>query len=96
MSSALPTIRQLKYLIALSETLNFRQASEKLFITQSTLSSGIKELEESLGVILVERTKRSVRLTVVGLEILRRAQSIVSEVHDLGTVTENFKLGSLF
>lgn len=91
MSSALPTIRQLKYLIALSETLNFRQASEKLFITQSTLSSGIKELEESLGVILVERTKRSVRLTVVGLEILRRAQSIVSEVHDLGTVTENFK-----
>ena len=40
MGAAAPTIRQLKYLIVLSETLNFLQASEKLFITQSTLSAG--------------------------------------------------------
>ena len=82
MGAAVPTIRQLKYLIVVSETLNFRQASEKLFITQSTLSAGIKELETTLGAVLLERTKRSVRLTDVGAEVLSRALSIISQVSD--------------
>lgn len=91
MGAAVPTIRQLKYLIVVAETLNFRQASEKLFITQSTLSAGIKELETTLGAVLLERTKRSVRLTDVGAEVLSRALSIISQVDDLASITEHLK-----
>ena len=91
MGAAAPTIRQLKYLIVLSETLNFRQASEKLFITQSTLSAGIKELEKALGVVLLERNKRSVRLTDIGAEVLDRALSIISKVDDLASITGPLK-----
>ena len=91
MGAAAPTIRQLKYLIVLSETLNFRQASEKLFITQSTLSAGIKELEKALGVVLLERNKRSVRLTDIGAEVLDRALSIISQVDDLASITGPLK-----
>lgn len=91
MSSAIPSIRQLKYLIVLSETLNFHRASEKLFITQSTLSSGIKELETVLGVTLVERTKRRVQLTKVGSEIVKRSKTIIAEVDDLVSLTDAFK-----
>jgi LysR family hydrogen peroxide-inducible transcriptional activator len=75
----------------LSETLNFRQASEKLFITQSTLSAGIKELEKALGVVLLERNKRSVRLTDIGAEVLDRALSIISQVDDLASITGPLK-----
>lgn len=91
MGAAVPTIRQLKYLIVLSETLNFRQASEKLFITQSTLSAGIKELERTLGAVLLERTKRSVRLTNIGKEVLERALSIASQADDLARITDRLK-----
>lgn len=91
MGAAAPTIRQLKYLIVLSETLNFRQASEKLFITQSTLSAGIQELEKTLGVMLLERTKRSVRLTDIGIAVLERASSIISQVDDLTSITDHLK-----
>jgi len=91
MSSAIPSIRQLKYLVVLSETLNFHRASEKLFITQSTLSSGIKELETVLGVTLVERTKRRVQLTKVGSEIVKRSKTIIAEVDDLVSLTDAFK-----
>ena len=91
MSNAAPSIRQLKYLITLAETLNFHRASEKLFITQSTLSSGIKELENILDVVLVERTKRIVRLTPTGREVVDRARSILAEMDDLIHATSESK-----
>ena len=70
---ALPTLRQLAYLVELSERLNFRVAAEAQFVTQSTLSAGIKELETLLGVQLVERDKHHVRLTTVGEDKIGRA-----------------------
>src|SRR4030095_105692 len=69
----LPTLRQLSYLVELSERLNFRIAAEAQLVTQSTLSAGIKELETVLGVQLVDRDKRHVRLTAVGGEGVARA-----------------------
>src|SRR5258706_12642044 len=48
--SALPSLRQLGYLVEVAARLNFRAAAEASFVTQSTLSAGIKELESSLGV----------------------------------------------
>ena len=83
MSSALPSLRQLRYLVTLSETLNFRRAAENLFVTQSTLSAGIKELESVLGATLVERDKRNVRFTPLGLAIVERARRMIAEAEDL-------------
>jgi LysR family hydrogen peroxide-inducible transcriptional activator len=83
MAPALPTLRQLAYLVELSERLNFRVAAEAQFVTQSTLSAGIKELETLLGVQLVERDKRHVRLTEVGEEVVGRARGLLAAATDL-------------
>ena len=80
---ALPSLRQLSYLVELAERLNFRAAAEAQFVTQSTLSAGIKELESVLGVQLVERDKRHVRLTAVGEEVAARARDLLSAATDL-------------
>jgi LysR family transcriptional regulator, hydrogen peroxide-inducible genes activator len=80
---ALPTLRQLAYLVELSERLNFRVAAEAQFVTQSTLSAGLKELETLLGVQLVERDQRHVRLTAVGEEVAARARDLLAAATDL-------------
>jgi len=79
----LPTLRQLAYLVELSDHLNFRAAAEAQFVTQSTLSAGIKELETLLGAQLVERDRRHVRLTAVGEEVAGRARDILAAATDL-------------
>lgn len=83
MAASLPSLRNLRYLVALSERLNFTQAAERCFVTQSTLSAGIKELEESLGVQLVERDRQRVLMTDVGNEIVRRAREILGGAQEL-------------
>jgi LysR family hydrogen peroxide-inducible transcriptional activator len=80
---ALPTLRQLSYLVELADRLNFRAAAEAQFVTQSTLSAGIKELETVLGSQLVERDKRHVRLTAVGEEVVARARVLLAGAADL-------------
>lgn len=81
--AALPTIKQLRYLIALSETLSFTKAAEACFVGQSTLSAGLKELEDSLGVQLVERDKHSVSMTPIGQGVVERAQRLIVQADDL-------------
>lgn len=76
------TLRQLRFLVALDDTQNFSRASELCNVTQSTLSTGLKEMEERLGVQVAERTKQSVMMTPVGKELAERARSILSEVQD--------------
>ena len=80
---ALPTLRQLGYLVELSQRLNFHAAAEAQFVTQSTLSAGIKELETLLGVQLVERDKRHVRLTAVGEDVAARGRELLAAATDL-------------
>src|ERR1700731_4298613 len=80
---SLPTLRQLAYLVELSERLNFRVAAEAQFVTQSTMSAGIKALETLLGVQLVERDKRNVRLTAVGEDVVARAYELLAAARDL-------------
>jgi LysR family hydrogen peroxide-inducible transcriptional activator len=67
----------------LSQTRNFTKAAELCFVGQSTLSAGLKELEDSLGVQLVERDKHSVSLTPVGMGVVERAQVILGQADDL-------------
>ena len=82
-SNALPSLRQLRYLVELADSLNFRLAAEASFVTQSTLSAGIKELENVLGVQLVERDTRVVRITPVGDEVVARARRLLADAQDL-------------
>jgi len=81
--AALPSLRQLQYLVALAERLNFRAAAEACFVTQSTLSAGLKQLESLLGTQLVERHTRAVRLTAAGGEAVERAQALLAGAADL-------------
>jgi LysR family hydrogen peroxide-inducible transcriptional activator len=81
----LPTTRQLKYFIALSETLSFSKAAEKSYITQSTLSASIKDLEDILGTTLFERHSRQVLLTEDGQYFLREATKLIHNLQDMVT-----------
>lgn len=82
------TLKQLRCLAALADTLHFGRAAERCHISQPALSAQIALLEESLGVILVERTKRRVLLTPVGREAAERAQGILRDVEDLKAATK--------
>lgn len=79
----LPTLRQLQYLTAVVETKHFGNAADKCFVTQSTLSAGIQDLEQLLEVSLLERTNRKVLPTPIGEDIAARAQHILSLSEDL-------------
>ena len=81
--TALPSLRQLAYLVRVAEKLNFTQAAEASFVTQSTLSGGIQELERQLGAQLVERDRQSVRMTPVGEDVVARARVLLSMASDL-------------
>jgi LysR family hydrogen peroxide-inducible transcriptional activator len=83
MSIHLPTLKQLQYLVALRDHGHFGRAADACFVTQSTLSAGIKELESLIGVMLVERTRRVVRFTPLGLRVAQKAQRILRETEDL-------------
>ena len=74
----LPSMRQLQYLLAVVELRHFGKAAERCFVTQSTLSVGIQELESQLGSQLLERTKRKVSPTPLGLELAERARQILT------------------
>ena len=84
-------IRDLEYLVALDELRSFRKASERCHVTQPTLSGQLRKLEDYLGVLLVERTKRKVMLTPVGKEVVRRARFILQEVEQIEEISVSFK-----
>jgi LysR family transcriptional regulator, hydrogen peroxide-inducible genes activator len=83
MSVHLPTIKQLQYLVALRQSEHFGKAAEACFVTQSTLSAGLRELESLLGVTLVERTRRVVRFTALGERIADKAIKVLRETEEL-------------
>jgi len=80
----LPTLKQLQYLVALKDHGHFGRAAEACFVTQSTLSAGIRELETLIGVTLVERTRRVVRFTPLGDRITDKARRVLREAEELG------------
>lgn len=76
-------LRDLKYLVALAEHKHFGRAAAACFVSQPTLSTQIRKLEEELGVPLVERAPRKVMLTPAGREAAARARRIVAEAEQL-------------
>lgn len=73
----------MQYLLALHEHAHFGRAAAASFVTQSALSVGISDLEKLLGVVLVERTKRSVRFTQTGEDLVEQARRVMRGVDDL-------------
>ena len=69
-----PSLKQLHYLVTLSETRHFGEAAKRCFVSQSTLSSGIQNLEEQLGCQLLERDNKAFFFTPMGEEVLVQAR----------------------
>lgn len=97
----LPSIRQLSFLIALADKGSFISAAESVFVTQPSLSAGLKELEQILGTQLVERGRKGVKFTEAGKIALGSARNILSAAIDLKEevqsasepLTGSFRLG---
>lgn len=79
----LPTLRQLQFFDALVRLESFSRAAEACHVSQSTLSSGIKELEAILATSLVDRTAKGFALTPAGGEVARRTEDVLADARDL-------------
>ncbi len=79
----LPTVKQLRYLIALEKHLHFGKAAESCFVTQSAFSVAIKELESILNTSLVDRTNRSVVFTSTGTLVAQQARLAIFDLEGI-------------
>jgi LysR family hydrogen peroxide-inducible transcriptional activator len=95
------TITQLQYVLAVAEYKNFTLAAEKSFVTQPTLSMQIQKVEEELGILIFDRSKKPIQLTDIGQKIVNQAKNIVNEsgrIKDIvdqekGFIGGEFRLG---
>ncbi|UAJ09518.1 hydrogen peroxide-inducible genes activator [Glacieibacterium megasporae] len=85
----LPTLKQLQYLVALHQSGHFGRAAAATFVSQSTLSAGLRELETLLGVTLVERTRRVVRFTPLGERVVAKAYTVLREADELAELAHS-------
>ncbi|GAA4644108.1 LysR substrate-binding domain-containing protein [Pontixanthobacter gangjinensis] len=75
-------------MVALHESGHFGRAAEASFVSQSTLSAGIRELETLLGVTLVERSRRVVRFTPLGEQVVAKAHRLLREAEELSELVQ--------
>jgi LysR family hydrogen peroxide-inducible transcriptional activator len=87
----LPSLKQLRYLVALEEHRHFGRAATACFVSQSTLSAGLKELETALDAELVERNNRTIVFTALGLEVAQRAKRVLREAEELAELAAQGK-----
>ena len=76
-------LRHIKYFLAVAEELNYSRAARRLNIAQPALSRAVKQLEQSLGVELLQRTRHVVKLTPAGAVLLREAESLLEQMEEL-------------
>ena len=84
-------IRDLKYLVAVAELKHFGHAADACHVSQPTLSTQLKKLEETLGVVVIERTNRQVLLSGVGEKIVLQAKRVLSEVDELMRIADQHR-----
>ena len=84
-------LNQLQYLVALRKHGTFSKAAQALYISQPSISVGIRELEEELGYPLLSRNNRGVQFTLEGLQVLERAQLILNEVDNIHRIQREDK-----
>ena len=85
------TITQFQYVLAVAKYKNFTTAAEHSFVTQPTLSMQIQKLEEELGVIIFDRSKKPLQITEVGERIVKQAQVIVNESERMSDIVAQEK-----
>jgi len=85
----LPTVKQLRYLVAVDETRHFGKAAELCYVTQSALSTGIKELETLLGVQLIDRTNKQVTTTQLGKQVATQARLSLQDIESIVELAAN-------
>lgn len=96
-------VRDLKYLIALAEYQHFGRAAEASFVSQPTLSTQIKKLEDELDLALFERDNKNVMITDAGYEVIERARKIIEGIDDIKAyaacqadpLSGDFRLGAI-
>jgi DNA-binding transcriptional LysR family regulator len=86
-------LRHLRYFVAVAEELSFRQAAQRLHLSQPPLSMQIKDLEEELGVQLFDRSNRAITLTAAGDRFLLDAHRILTEAEQAGTTAKKVAAG---
>lgn len=84
-------LRQIRYFLKVAELLNFSEASKALFITQSTLSQQIRQLENEFDTILFERNSHEVSLTEAGQQFMRYARKVIIDVDDCTQKMDDLK-----
>ena len=84
-------LRDLEYLVALADTCHFGHAAERCCVSQPTLSGQLRKLEEELGVILFERTKRSVEITPPGEAIVVHARRVLEQADALRQLAQSYQ-----
>ncbi|WP_108260732.1 LysR substrate-binding domain-containing protein [Mangrovicoccus ximenensis] len=85
----MPTLRQLRYLVAIADTLHFRRAAERCGVTQPTLSAQLKDLELRLGTRLLDRSRSGAALTPAGREIVERSRKVLGEIEEIRFVAQS-------
>lgn len=76
-------LRQLRYFQAVAEELSFSRAAQRLRVAQPALSRAVKQLEQSLGVEVLERTRHVVRLTAAGSVLLRETATLLEQIEEI-------------
>jgi LysR family hydrogen peroxide-inducible transcriptional activator len=84
-------LKDLRYLVAVADTRHFGRAAERCFVSQPTLSTQLKKLEDYLGVQLIERQPKRVALTAAGEEIVARARRILEASDEVVTLARTHR-----
>ncbi len=85
------TLTELKYIVALAQECHFGKAAERCFVSQPTLSVGVKKLEDELGVAIFERSKSAVRVTPLGSKVVEQAQKVLEEASGIKSIANEGK-----
>lgn len=84
-------LRDLRYFVALADTRHFGRAAESCFVSQPTLSTQLKKLEEELGIALIERAPRNILLTPAGEQILKHARQALAQVSQMHEIAKHIR-----
>ena len=85
------TLTELRYIVAVARERHFGRAASTCFVSQSTLSIGVRKLEDELGLPLFERSRNEVALTAKGEQIVEQAQRVLEEIDVIKQLSESEK-----